>query len=139
MTTLVDRFDKLGTLMHELATCLVELKASQHRGLNLPPPTIRELDHFIDQLKIDKVLREKIINIRGEPPTEVGQIVEPIPPTQLRSGGEAYGSAIVISVEPFVLVSKRADMRWSATIKREKFVVVGLASPESLERCMTRL
>ncbi len=32
----------------------------------------------------------------------------------LRSGAEAYGGGIVVSFEPFVLVSESCDMRWGA-------------------------
>jgi hypothetical protein len=40
---------------------------------------------------------------------------------QLRSGCEAYEDAVVVSIDPFVLVSEEGDMRWEGTVKREDF------------------
>ena len=57
----------------------------------------------------------------------------------LRSGCEAYSFAVVISVEPFVLCSEESDMRWSSTVTKEEFVVIGKASQTTLENCLKRL
>lgn len=57
----------------------------------------------------------------------------------LRSGSEAYSFAVVISVEPFVLCSEEADMRWSSTVTKEEFRVIGKASQSKLENCLKRL
>lgn len=70
---------------------------------------------------------------------KVGDIVRPMEGFHLRSGGQAYGGAIVVSVTPFVLVSEHADMKWSATVKIENFKQAGIASKEQLAKAMTRL
>ncbi|PNG65018.1 hypothetical protein CRN61_17725 [Vibrio vulnificus] len=71
---------------------------------------------------------------------DVGDVVEPIKPDyQLASGCIRYESAVVVSVEPFVLVSHAADMRWQATVKREQFKIVGKVDGDDLARCLARL
>lgn len=55
----------------------------------------------------------------------------------LRSGAELYFRAVVVSVDPFVMISEQADMRWS-TWDIDRVTVVGHASPEILERCVDR-
>lgn len=69
----------------------------------------------------------------------VGDIVVPKPGHWLRSGCSAYDSAVVVSMEPFILVSKETDMKWSATVKPENFTVSSIATDAMLERCMKRL
>ncbi|CCO46690.1 conserved hypothetical protein [Vibrio nigripulchritudo SOn1] len=70
----------------------------------------------------------------------VGDVVEPIKTDyQLASGCSRYDNAVVASVEPFVLVSHGADMRWQSTVKREQFKIVGKVEGETLEACMKRL
>ncbi|EII3125385.1 hypothetical protein [Vibrio parahaemolyticus] len=70
----------------------------------------------------------------------VGDVVEPIKPDyQLASGCSRYDNAVVVSVEPFVLVSHGADMRWQSTVKREQFKIVGKVEGEALEACTKRL
>lgn len=68
---------------------------------------------------------------------KVGDIVKPI------NGRLAHivlhADAVVVSVTPFVLVSREADMRWSATVKPENFKVVGHASTEVTNRCLRQL
>lgn len=69
---------------------------------------------------------------------KVGDIVEAKPGSALVCGSGRYPSAIVVSVEPFVMVSEGADMRWSCfPIEDVKFI--GNASIEVLKKCMTRL
>jgi hypothetical protein len=68
----------------------------------------------------------------------LGDVVEPIDGFTLRSGCSSYELAIVVSVSPFVLVSKYADMKWSA-IKPEEFVRIGVAHHDVLRKCMKRL
>lgn len=72
---------------------------------------------------------------------KVGNIVQPLHPQSqpLRSGAEWYPHAIVVQVKPLVLVSEGTDMRWESTVQDRKFVVLGTASAELLERCMKRL
>ncbi|WP_072669770.1 hypothetical protein [Vibrio injensis] len=70
----------------------------------------------------------------------VGDVVAPIKPDyQLASGCGRYDSAVVISVEPFVITSHAADMRWQSTVKREQFKIVGKVEGEALDKCMKRL
>ncbi|MEB5557010.1 hypothetical protein GOP97_14675 [Vibrio cholerae] len=70
----------------------------------------------------------------------VGDVVAPIKADyQLASGCGRYDSAVVVSVEPFVLVSHASDMRWQSTVKREQFKIVGKVEGEALEACMKRL
>jgi hypothetical protein len=70
----------------------------------------------------------------------VGDLVEPVSAEyQLASGCGRYEFAVVISVEPLVLVSEQADMRWSATVAAEHFKAFGRANPLMLERCMGRI
>lgn len=71
---------------------------------------------------------------------KIGDIVEPIPGRQvLRSGCSTYGSAIVISVEPFILTSWGSDMKWSATVKPDEFRVIGTAPAGRVRFCKRRL
>lgn len=72
---------------------------------------------------------------------KVGDIVVPTKESgfHLHSGCESYSMAIVISITPFILTSEDADMKWSATIKKEYFTVVGTADSKTLELCMRRL
>ena len=57
----------------------------------------------------------------------------------LHSGGDWYPYAIVVQVEPLVLVSEETDMRWSKSVAADEFTVIGTATPDVLERCMSRL
>jgi hypothetical protein len=71
---------------------------------------------------------------------EVGDVVVPSNKQQpLQSGCSLYSHAIVVQVDPFVLVSEESDMRWESTVEKEQFVPVGVAKPDILERCMRRL
>lgn len=57
----------------------------------------------------------------------------------LRSGTEAYRQAVVISIEPFVMCSMGADMRWQYTVAKEDFIAIGLASNTTFQKCLKRL
>lgn len=58
----------------------------------------------------------------------------------LRSGASVYSSAIVASLDPFVLVSPRGDMKWSTTRTPDDVVVTGQkATLEMLEHAARRL
>lgn len=71
---------------------------------------------------------------------QVGDLVEPVSADyQLASGNCRYTYAVVVSVEPFVLVSEQSDMRWQWTVKPEQFKAFGKASDLMLERCMKRV
>lgn len=70
---------------------------------------------------------------------KIGDFVQPINPrNQLRSGASMYDEAIVCSMEPFIMVSEGADMKWS-TKKAEDYITVGIASDKILQACMKRL
>ncbi|HFQ5056275.1 TPA: hypothetical protein ACGU7J_001657 [Vibrio vulnificus] len=70
----------------------------------------------------------------------VGDVVAPIRPDyHLARGRCRYETAVVVSVEPFVLVSHAADRRWQSTVKRERFKIVGTVEGDDLARCLTRL
>jgi len=70
----------------------------------------------------------------------VGSIVEPVSPEfVLASGCGRYPDAVVVSVEPFVLVSRESDMKWQATVKIENFIATGQASDELMAICNRRI
>lgn len=69
----------------------------------------------------------------------VGDIVRPTGNQRLRSGASEYTTAVVISIDPFVLCSKEADMRWSSTVDITKFEHAGVADAKVLAKCMRRL
>lgn len=50
-----------------------------------------------------------------------------------------YDSAVVVSLEPFTLVSKCTSMKWVSTVKKEYFNVVGKADKNILQRCKGRI
>ncbi len=56
----------------------------------------------------------------------------------LRCGCGAYDDAIVVSVKPFVLVSREGDMRWSATVEPHQFKTVATAPAEVQKVAMAR-
>ena len=56
----------------------------------------------------------------------------------LRSGCSLYSHAVVIQVEPLVIVSKESDMRWGS-FTADRLAVIGKASDEDLAKCMKRL
>lgn len=76
---------------------------------------------------------------------KVGDVVMPDPNRPdtdkyvLRAGSELYSHAVVIQVEPLVLVSESADMRWGAFLKPEYFTVIGTAPDDVLKKCLERL
>lgn len=91
--------------------------------------------------KVQEYLENKRIAALGLPKLEIGSIVKPTKESKfiLRSGSGQYDSAIVVSIDPFVLVSEETDMRWSATIKKEYFEVIGTTDDMHLKQCMHRL
>ena len=56
----------------------------------------------------------------------------------LISGCGYYDQAVVVSLEPFVLISEQGDMRWS-TKNIKDCVAVGKAPPGVWEVCVDRL
>lgn len=71
---------------------------------------------------------------------KIGAIVEPKDERNpLCCGSGVYQDAIVVSMNPFVLVSRGADMKWSATVEESEYKVTGTATQEQLEKCQRRL
>lgn len=69
----------------------------------------------------------------------IGDVVVPIKGKILHSGTDRYTHAICISINPFVLVSEEADMRWQYTINPLDFLFLCQAHPYIVTRCMSRL
>jgi hypothetical protein len=70
---------------------------------------------------------------------QVGDVVMPDDGDVLRSGSSWYDHAVVISIDPLVLVSIEGDMRWESTIKDRHFSVIGVASPTILRNALERI
>ena len=72
---------------------------------------------------------------------KVGNVVAPLNRSTytLHCGSGEYASAVVVSVEPLVLVSHSAGMRWESTVQPEKLMVVGDVDADELALCMKRL
>jgi len=71
---------------------------------------------------------------------KIGHLVTPVMGGKgsLRSGAEAWRVAVVVSVEPFVMVSEGATMKWGAQ-NPDDFEVVGMAQPGTINLAMTRM
>lgn len=82
---------------------------------------------------------EETVWLDSDAPPQVGDIVTPKKGhCPLFSGASYYGAAIVISLEPYVMVSEHADMRWGAQ-DACNYTVKGKAGTELLALAMTRL
>lgn len=57
----------------------------------------------------------------------------------LVSGCSEYNVAVVVSIDPFVLVSFGGDMRWQSTVSPENFSKIGMANDEDFDICVRRL
>ncbi len=74
------------------------------------------------------------------PRFQAGDIVASTDPAySLHSGSFIYDCAVVACVDPLVLVSTTADMRWSHTVRPEKLRVIDKASAAELKICQRRL
>lgn len=70
---------------------------------------------------------------------KIGDVVTPRKEgVYLRSGAEAWSTAMVCSIDPFIMVSQDTSMRWSCE-KIENFCVVSTGTIEQLQKCMRRL
>lgn len=95
--------------------------------------------------EIEKALRippEVVVDFLCAPvvmPLKQGSIVRAKNPygNPLRSGASSYDIAIVVSVEPFVMVSEETDMLWQC-YPASDVEVIGEASEEMLAKCFTR-
>lgn len=68
----------------------------------------------------------------------IGDIVIPLGSTRLACGSGRYTHAIVVSVEPLVLVSEKADMLWYATTHNMELMPLCLADAKIVKRCCRR-
>jgi hypothetical protein len=71
---------------------------------------------------------------------KIGYIVSPVEGGKghLRSGSEAWSGAVVVSVDPFVMVSPCSTMKWSQCDPND-FKAVGIAQPATINEAMTRM
>lgn len=67
----------------------------------------------------------------------IGDIVMPISGANLRSGASVYNSAVVMTLDPFVLVSEGTDMKWS-TLRVEDFTRIRKAKKSVFNNCWKR-
>lgn len=70
---------------------------------------------------------------------KIKDVVIPINNTVLRSGCSSYDKAVVASVEPFVLISEEGDMKWSVTVEKKNFEVIGVASWRTWRKVRKRI
>lgn len=78
--------------------------------------------------------------VHGGHSLRVGDLVSPaIGHGPLRSGASHYERAVVVNLNPFVLVSEGCDMRWEATVRPEHFVKVGRAGWVVTALCLRRI
>tara|TARA_R110000772_G_scaffold79172_3_gene169503 strand:- start:2674 stop:2961 length:288 start_codon:yes stop_codon:yes gene_type:complete len=75
----------------------------------------------MEQIKVGSIVK---------PTTESGEI--------LRCGMGMYDFAIVISVNPFILVSDCTTMMWSCTVNIEDYYHVGKADDKHMLECVKR-
>ena len=72
-----------------------------------------------------EILDDRFVLIVAYSPMKYGDLVKALPPFALVGG---YLYAVVMTVNPLVLVSEDGDMLWS-TVEEENLIVVGQASP----------
>ena len=71
---------------------------------------------------------------------KIGDIVKPNDGKgKLHCGSGFYDDAVVVAVDPLVLVSRSAEMKWWATLEGRTFEVVGAATQDQLKRCQRRI
>ena len=72
---------------------------------------------------------------------KIGDLVEPSKESGyiLRDSLSQYNEAVVISVNPFMLVSVDSGMLWEATVKIEDFNITGKVDKKILNGCLRRL
>lgn len=98
-----------------------------------------DFDEFsYSQADMPRKLVEAMDRKLADPDLEVGAIVKHYDESGLRCGSGVYPYAIVVSMEPFVLVSESSDMRWGG-IPRAALTVIGKATDKQLEVCKRRL
>lgn len=84
--------------------------------------------------------RDELLQHVAEMTLNIGDIVAPVTRLYaLRSGCGAYDDAVVASVNPFVLISREGDMKWSATVKPWHYGVTGRADEATMTKVNDRL
>lgn len=68
----------------------------------------------------------------------VGDLVQAIYPFVLACGSGRYDFAVVVQVDPLVLISEQGDMLWRATLYDGCVRSVGRAHHDSFARALTR-
>ena len=114
------------------------VKKIQHQAVLVALKGGLTLKEVGEELGLTEEAVKELYDTRIDIPMCRGAIVEAQEGYELRSGGSAYDCAIVVSVEPFIMVSRDADMKW-VTKKKENYTPVGMASEEVLAKCMSRL
>lgn len=80
------------------------------------------------------------LNSKPEKPINIGDLVSYRKNRgMLHCGSGWYDEAVVVSLDPFILISTGGDMKWQSTIKIEDFVHVGKADTEELRNAIDRL
>ena len=70
----------------------------------------------------------------------IGHIVKPSDGRDpLHCGSGFYPDAVVVALDPLILVSRSTEMKWESTIQDRKFEVIETASNEQLKRCQRRI
>lgn len=97
------------------------LRASTIRGPK-PFPSNVEIAHAME---LETTLRNHERVTEGPESIQVGDIVEPKPACNtLRAADTAYGQAVVVELDPFLLASEDYKFSWPF-MKPENFTVVG--------------
>ena len=65
-------------------------------------------------------------------------IAKDISKFMFHSGSGMYSHAIVVSLDPLILVSEQGDMRWSL-VNPDDIAPIGRADDKTVQRCMKRL
>ncbi len=68
---------------------------------------------------------------------KIGNIVEGKQLNTLVCGSGRYASAIVASIDPFILISEATDMRWDCIDKGE-VMVIGQADVDTIYNCLSK-
>ena len=89
--------------------------------------------------KSTRTIEAHDVHIVGRTPLRIGHRVSRIDGEHLRSGASTYTSAIVVSTDPFVLVSDDTTMKWQETVKASDFECCGYVERELVEKCRARL
>ncbi len=70
---------------------------------------------------------------------KIGDLVRNSKEVKLYCGSGFYPYAVVMSLEPFILVSEKTDMRWDHVSKSEMNEIIGRAKIFTILRCISRL